>query len=179
MASALNAFMKIGTSDGESKQAPFEKWIEVQAWDWEVEAETSWTKGGGASVGKPSPGKMNFEHSWNKSSGVILGFICTGTAFENIILVMCKSTGDEDRKPFFEVEMRECFITKVNQSATDEGNVLQKVEMVFKAIAIRYSQQGTIASNPGQLVVANEFTWDIPAGKSGKELSPSQTYKPK
>ena len=44
MASALNAFMKIGEAEGESKQAGYEKWIELSAWDWEVEAETSWTK---------------------------------------------------------------------------------------------------------------------------------------
>ena len=107
MASALNAFMKIGKANGESKQEPFEDWIELQSWDWEVEAETSWTKGGGASVGKPSPGKMNWEHTWDRSSSVILGYICTGTAFEKIFLTMCKSTGKADREPFFKVEMRE------------------------------------------------------------------------
>ena len=140
MASALNAFMKIGKAKGESKQKPFEDWIELQSWDWEVEAETSWTKGGGASVGKPSPGKMNWEHSWDRSASVILGFICTGSAFEKVYLTMCKSTGKGARDPFFQIEMRECFITKVNQSATDEGNVLQKVEMVFKAISIKYAK---------------------------------------
>ena len=46
-------------------------------------------------------------------------------------------------KPFFQIEMREVFITKVTQSATDEGNVLQKVEMVFKAHLHQYYQQGT------------------------------------
>ena len=38
--------------------------------------------------------------------------------------------------------MREAFITKVTQSATEEGNVTQKVEMVFKSIAIMYFEQG-------------------------------------
>jgi type VI secretion system Hcp family effector len=161
MASALNAFMKIGKALGESKQKPWDGWIELQAWDWEVEAETSWTKGGGASVGKPSPGKMNWEHTWDKSSHVLLGYICTGTAFEDIYLVMNKSTGKAGRQPFFKVEMKEAFITKVNQSATEEGNVLQKVEMVFKSIGIMYYQQGI-----GALTYANEFSWDIPAGKS-------------
>ena len=161
MASALNAFMKIGKALGESKQKPWDGWIELQAWDWEVEAETSWTKGGGASVGKPAPGKMSWEHTWDKSSHVLLGYICTGTAFEDIYLVMNKSTGKAGRQPFFKVEMKEAFITKVNQSATEEGNVLQKVEMVFKSIGIMYYQQGV-----GALTYANEFSWDIPAGKA-------------
>ena len=60
---AVNAFVTFfDKADGESIQKGKEKWIEIQGWDWEVEAETSWTKGGGASVGKPNPGKMNFEH---------------------------------------------------------------------------------------------------------------------
>ncbi|MEP6739165.1 MAG: type VI secretion system tube protein Hcp [Caldimonas sp.] len=179
MATALNAFMKVGKARGESMQEPFVDWIELQAWDWEVEAETSWTKGGGASVGKPSPGKMNWEHTWDRSSAVILGFICTGTAFEKIYLTMCKSTGDDARSPFFEVEMREAFITKATQTANDEGNVTQKVEMVFKSLSIRYYQQGSPpGANPGSLTVVNEFSWDIPAGKAQKGGLPGATYKP-
>ena len=60
-----------------------EGWIEIQGWDWEIEAESSWTKGGGASVGKPNPGKMNFEHYFDKSSPVIMGYICPGKSFED------------------------------------------------------------------------------------------------
>jgi len=181
MASALNAFMKIGKARGESKQEPFVDWIELQSWDWEVEAETSWTKGGGASVGKPSPGKMNWEHTWDRSSSVILGYICTGTAFEKVLLTMCKSTGKEGRDPFFQIEMREAFITKATQSATEEGNVTQNVEMVFKAISIQYYQQGLDSKNPGGLRPVNEFSWNIPEGKAQPgpgALKPGPTYKP-
>ena len=62
--------------------------------------------------------------------------------------------------------MREAFITKATQSATEEGNVTQKVEMVFKSIAIEYYQQGIDKANPGGLQPVNEFSWDIPAGKA-------------
>jgi type VI secretion system secreted protein Hcp len=171
VATALNAFMKIGEAEGESKQAPYDKppWIEIQAWDWEVEAETSWTKGGGAAVGKPSPGKMNWEHNFDRASNIILSFICTGKSFSKIELQMCKSTGDKGRMPFFTVVMTEAFITKVNQSATEEGNVLQKVEMVFKTIEIQYSQQGLNANNPGALQNVGTFKWDIPAGEASPD----------
>ena len=167
MAAALNAFMQIGGAEGESKQAPYDKppWIELQSWEWEVEAETSWTKGGGAAVGKPSPGKLNWEHVFDRSSNTILTYICTGKAFPNVTLEMCKSTGTgKGRQAFFTVKLEEAFITKVSQSATDEGNVSQKVEMVFKKIQIDYSQQGVIASSPGALSNAGTFVWDIPSG---------------
>ena len=170
MAAALNAFMQIGLAEGESKQTGYEKWIELTSWDWEVEAETSWTKGGGAAVGKPSPGKMNWEHVFDRSSNTILSFICTGKSFPDVTLEMCKSTGNNDkREAFFTVKMNEVFITKVTQAATEEGNVTQKVEMVFKHINIVYKQQGIERGSPGALSEAGEFDWDIPSG----EASPS------
>ena len=37
MASALNAFMKIGKAEGEARQGMYgkEKWIELQSWEWD------------------------------------------------------------------------------------------------------------------------------------------------
>ena len=44
---AVNAFVSFfDKADGESIQKGKEKWIEIQGWDWEIEAETSWTKAG-------------------------------------------------------------------------------------------------------------------------------------
>jgi type VI secretion system secreted protein Hcp len=76
---ALNAFLTFfDKADGESIQKGHEKWVELQGWDWEVEAESSWTKGGGASVGKPAPGSLSCVHAFDGSSIVALGYICTG-----------------------------------------------------------------------------------------------------
>ena len=171
---ALNALMKISNADGESTQEDFQNWIEVQAWDWEVEAETSWTKGGGASVGKPNPGKMNWEHFFDKSSPVILKYICSGASFETVELRMFKSTGapsmtkkdgDKGAGQFFTMLMSGAFITKCSNSATDEGNVLQKVEMVFKEVEIKYRPQISTGKLAGTLGADLPFKWDIPAGK--------------
>jgi hypothetical protein len=49
----------------------------------------------------------------------------------------------------------------VTNSATDEGNVIQKVEMVFKEVSFLYRPQ----SNLGALGAEHTVTWDIPAGK--------------
>ena len=139
MATAFLTFFD--KAEGESTQKGKEKWIELQGWTWEVEAETSWTKGGGASVGKPSPGKLNWEHTWDRSAHVILGYICTGSAFDKAYLTMCKS-------------------------------------MVFKALCIKYYQQGGQSSAPGAQTAVNEFYWDIPLGKSETGGLPGATYKP-
>lgn len=177
----LNALMKLGSAKGETKMGgkssvyTKDAWIELQGWDWEVEAESSWTKGGGASVGKPNPGKMNWEHYFDTSSCMVLKYICTGQAFEQVELHMLKGTGGGNthgmnQEAYFKMVMKGAFITKVVNSATEEGNVVQKVEMVFKEVNITYHQQldgtdtGTSSSLPGKLGPAFTFGWDIPAG---------------
>ena len=112
---AINAFVTFfDKADGESIQKGKEKWVEIQGWDWEVEAESSWTKGGGASVGKPNPGKLNFEHLFDTSSTVILGYICTGKAFPKFELQMTKTTGKGTPETYFTMTMEGVFITKVS-----------------------------------------------------------------
>ena len=159
---AVNAFISFfDKADGESIQKGKEKWIEIQGWDWEVEAESSWTKGGGASVGKPNPGKLNFEHYFDTSSTVILGYICTGKAFPKLQLEMMKTTGKGSPETYFTMTMEGAFITKVSNSGTEEGNVVQKVELVFKTVKIEYKPQ---SHKDGSLGAAKTFQWDIPAG---------------
>src|ERR1043165_10272428 len=91
---AVNAFISFfDKADGESIQKGKERWVEIHGWGWEVEAETSWTRGGGSSVGKPTPGLMRFEHFFDTASPVILGYICNGKAFPKVELQMMKTTG--------------------------------------------------------------------------------------
>jgi type VI secretion system secreted protein Hcp len=159
---AVNAFLSFFDKvDGESIQKGKEKWVEIQGWDWDVEAETSWTKGGGASVGKPNPGKMNFEHYFDTSSTVILGYICTGKAFPKAEIQMMKTTGKGSPETYLTLTMEGCFVTKVAQSGNEEGNVVQKVEFVFKSVKIEYKPQN---NKDGSLGAGRTFNWDIPAG---------------
>ena len=159
---AVNAFLTFfDKADGESVQKGKEKWIELQGFDWDIEAETSWTKGGGASVGKPNPGRMNWEHYFDTSATVIMGYICTGKAFPKVELQMMKTTGSASPETYFTMTMEGAFITKVQISGDEEGKVQQKVEMVFKTIKIEYKPQD---NKTGKLGAPKTYNWDIPAG---------------
>ena len=158
---AVNAFVTFfDKADGESVQKGKEKWVEIQGWDWEVEAESSWTKGGGASVGKPNPGAMTFEHHFDASSTVILGYICTGKSFPKVELQMTRSPAGR-LETYFTMTMEGAFITKVSNSGTEEGNVAQRVSLIFKTVKIEYKPRDNAT---GALGAAKVYTWDIPAG---------------
>ena len=159
---AINAFMSFfDKADGESIQKGKEKWVELQGWDWEVHADTNWTKGGGASVGKPNPGKLNFEHFFDTSSTVMLGFICTGKAFPKAEIQMMKTTGSASPETYFTMTLEGVFITRVAQSAASDGRVTQKVEVVFKTVKIEYKSQN---NKDGKLGAARTYNWNIPEG---------------
>ena len=93
---AVNAYVTFfDKADGESIQKGKERWVELQAWDWEVEAETSWVKGGGASVGKPSPGKLRISSTLlTRLRSVMLGLHLREKAFPKVQL----RGGEDDRQ---------------------------------------------------------------------------------
>lgn len=159
---ANNAFISFfDKAEGESIQKGKEKWIEIQGWNWDVQAESNWTKGGGASVGKPNPGKLSFEHFFDSASTVLLGYICTGKAFPKVELQMARTTGRGAPETYFTMKMEGVFITKIFNSGNQEGIAKQLVEMIFKTVTIEYKAQD---NKTGALSNAKTFNWDIPAG---------------
>lgn len=163
-----NAFIKFLTQkdtliQGESLQDTHPAsagWLEINDWGWDIEAETNFLKGTGAAVGVATPGVLNFSHSFDKSSPIIMQNIVLGTSFKHVVIHMLKSTGAEDGKPevFFSLKVKDAFITKVSSKGGEDGAVTQDVEFVFKAVAIGYKKQ----ENSGDLdKTIRPFGWNI------------------
>ena len=74
---------------------------------------------------------------------------------------MMKTTGRGSPETYFTMTMEGAFITKVSNSGTEEGNVVQRVEMVFKTVKIDYKPQD---NKTGRSAAAKTYNWDIPAG---------------
>ena len=158
---AVNAFLSFfDKANGESTLRGRERWVELHGWDWEIEAATSWTKGGGASVGKPVPGAMRWQHDFDASSPAIMGHICTGRAFPKVQIDIVRPTATGAASPYISVTMEGVFITRVANSLTETGKVAQSVEIVFKTIRIDYRAQDP----KGGATPPATFNWDIPAG---------------
>lgn len=156
---AMNAFIKFANAKGESLQQGFPDFIELQGWSWDIEAESSWTKGGGAAVGKPNPGVMSFDHYFDRASPVIMAYLCQGKHFEVVEMKLCKTTGKPNPEPYLTFIMNGVYITKVGNSGGEDGSVTQHVEFVFKEVSISYKMQN---NRDGSLQDAGKFTWNIP-----------------
>jgi len=160
-----NAFIKFeGVAKGESYDEGHPGsagWIELEDWTWDIEAETSFAKGGGAAVGKAAPSVFGFSHSFDLASPVIMGRIVKGTHFSTVTVEMCKQTGDDKPQVFFKIVMKEVFTTKVANAGESDGSVKQSVEMVCKEILVEYTPQ----TNTGALGTAIPFEWNVAANK--------------
>ena len=76
---------------------------------------------------------------------------------------MMKTTGKGSPETYFTMTMEGAFITKVSNSGTEEGNVMQKVELVFKTVKIEYKPQD---NKTGTLVAAEDLQLGHP-GRHG------------
>ncbi|MDB6000743.1 MAG: hypothetical protein JWP52_2442 [Rhizobacter sp.] len=158
---AGNAFIKFEGADGESLQKNFEKQIEISDFSWEITNDTSFTKGGGASVGKANPGTASFSQAYNTASNFMMNNIVSGKHFAKVVMSLCKNTGADanPQEVYYEMTMEAVYITKVGFSAGDDGVLTQAIDMVFKKVHIDYQMQ----TNTGSLDKAKKpFTWDIP-----------------
>ena len=124
----------------------------VAAFSWEVTADSSFTKGGGASVGKPNPGAIRFTKLIDPSSIPTLQKIATGTDYPSAVFTVTFGKGNAVSTMVY--EMQNLFVTKVTQSAAD-GSVTEEVSFVFKAV------KWTFTDSSGNVTTG---TWDIPSG---------------
>lgn len=172
-----NAFMRFETQEGEWAKGESQQkghdgdvgWIEIGDWSFDVEAEASHLKGTGAAVGKPQFGAISITHFYDKSSPVIMKYIVKGNHFKTVHLHMLKQTGGDQPQLFFEMVMKDAFITKVSNKGGEDGSVTQDVEMVYKQVAMAYKQQ----SNDGKLLEAKRYGWNIATMNDKIDIKPT------
>lgn len=166
-----NAFIKFkkagsgldATIAGESLQVThpaIKGWCEISDWSLDIEAETNFLKGTGASVGVATPSVVSFTHSFDKSSPAIMRNIIMGTSFDTVVIHMLKATGQTNGQPevYFGAKFTNAFVTKVSSKGGEDGAVTQDIEFVFKSVALGYKRQ----DNNGKLIDAIlPFGWNI------------------
>jgi len=123
-----------------------------------VEAESSWTKGGGASVGKPNPLEFNFTAAMNRSIPTILKYIATGKAAPQAILtVRSDISGNRIGFEYAKYTFEGLFFTNVGQGLSGAGRAVSAVSAVYKTVKVQQFA-------PGIPNAVSCVLWDVPAG---------------
>jgi type VI protein secretion system component Hcp len=114
--------------------------IAILTYSIETTAESSWSKGGGASIGKPAYGPLRFTAARDSSTFNMLQYIGVGQSAPLATLTVRPARGTD----FITYTFTDIFFTGVGQSAQAEKPHLQiDGAFVWKTVTIRSSTNGT------------------------------------
>jgi len=149
-------FMLVNTVPGDATAKGHEKWIRVASLDWKVQAPTAWTAGGGASVGKPVPDRMQLVLPTGPWSQYFMRMISLGKALPKVVFDATASDG----RPLYRVTVEGLFLTQYRIASLPETPLPQDhIDVVFRTVKIEYYATGA----DGRLVTTT-VEWNIPTG---------------
>ena len=104
---------------------------EVRALEFQINASTNWTSGGGASVGKPNPGNLMIKKTNNNSTSELFKFIAQGSAFPEVIFEYY----DASDILYYTITLSDVYVTQMHWLSPECPTCLkleQQVGFVFK-----------------------------------------------
>jgi len=149
-------FMLVQGVPGDVGAKGHEKWIRVTSLDWRMEAESSWTKGGGASVGKPNPNALQLvlpTGTWSQHFARLIGL---GKNLPTIVFDALSSDG----RPLYRITAEAFYVTEYRlESAAATLLPQDHVSGVFRKVKVEY-----YATSADGKLVTTFFEWEIPTG---------------
>lgn len=151
-------FMLVTGVAGDATAKGHERWIRVSSLDWTVKAGTSWTQGGGASVGKPQPGPIDLLLPTGTWSQHFIRLITQGKALPNVVFDSVASDG----RPLYRITAEGFFLTEYRLANLPVTALPQDhVSGVFKKAKIEYYAVGADGK-----VTSTVVEWDVASGIS-------------
>ena len=151
---AVDVFLKIGDIKGESKDSKHAGEIDVLSWSWGVSQTGSMSLGGGGGAGKANFSDLNFMHTLDKASPVLLKACAMGDHYADATLVARKAgKGQQD---YLIIKMKEVFVTSVQSSGSSEEPT-ESVSLTFGHVDLEYKAQKA----DGSLEAGVHFIYDI------------------
>jgi type VI secretion system secreted protein Hcp len=162
---ATSYFLKLEGIPGDSADKLHKEWIELQGWSFGVTAESSWSKGGGASVGKPVAGPAAVTASLSKASPVLYSYLSQGKVIPSATLAVSRTTSSSSATDYYTVKLENVYLTsaKTGGATGDGGLPAESITMVYKTANWSYSvldSKGAVSGKPVS------FTYDFVDGKA-------------
>jgi type VI secretion system secreted protein Hcp len=162
---ATTYFLKIEGIPGDSADKLHKEWIELQGWSFGVTSDSSWTKGGGAGVGKPVAGPMAVTASLSKASPVLYSYIAQGRVIPSATLAVSRTAASGSAADYYTVKLENVYLTsaKTGGATGDGGLPAESFTMVYKTANWSYSvldSKGAVSGKPVS------FTYDFVEAKA-------------
>lgn len=141
LASAIasaETYLLVPNVQGDSVAKGHEKWLTIAAIAWEVEADSSWTKGGGASVGKPNPGKIVLKLATGPWSSAFLRAITTGVTVDKPGAPIFLDHVTTDGRLLVRARLDGFFATKYKIATASQEFPQDQLEAVFRNVRLEF-----------------------------------------
>src|SRR5262245_6648499 len=135
---AVDVFLKLGDIKGESKDAKHAGEIDVLSWSWGLSQSGTAGSGGGVGAGKVSFNDLNFTHTIDKGSPLLMKACATGQHVKDGTLVSRKA--GKGQQEFLIIKMSDILVTSVQASGAGE-QPMESVSMQFAKIDLEYKPQ--------------------------------------
>ena len=153
---AFDMFLKLDGIDGESRDAEFDRWIEVLAFSEGLTQSGTTHTGGGGGAGKVSVQDMNVVKYLDSSSPVIRLNLARGTHIREARLVVRKA--GENPVVIFEILLKDVLLTSVSAGGSGgEDRMTENVTLNFREVTWKY----TPVDDRGAPGSAIETGWNI------------------
>ncbi len=154
-------FISLSGIPGDSTDVGHKGEIDVLSYSVGVTATTSWTSGGGAGVGKPNPGELNFSAAWDRSAPEMLRLIASGKFVPTVVLtVRSGNPPNQDPSPtateYAKYTFESVFLTSVGQRLDGAGRAVNVVSGVYRTMMQQHFA-------PGSPVPVTCTKWDVQA----------------
>ena len=137
---AQDIFLKINGIDGESQDSSHKNEIEVLAWDWSIEQQSTMHAGSGGGAGKATVSDLAFEHYIDRASPNLMKYCLTGKHINEAVLVVRKA-GDKSLD-YLVIELEDIMITSISTGGSGgEDRLTENVSLNFAKFKIKYQEQ--------------------------------------
>ena len=154
---AQDIFLKINGIDGESQDSSHKNEIELLAWDWTIEQQSTMHAGSGGGAGKATVSDLSFEHDIDRASPNLMKYCLTGKHINEAVLVVRKAGGNP--LEYLKLTMTDVIVTKVSPrgSVDDEVRMREQVALSFSRVKQEYVVQNAQGGSGGAVTAGYDI----------------------
>ncbi|UDM49822.1 Hcp family type VI secretion system effector [Cupriavidus sp. MP-37] len=154
---AQDIFLKINGIDGESQDSSHKNEVEVLAWDWSIEQQSTMHAGSGGGAGKATVSDLCFEHFIDRASPNLMKYCLTGKHINEAVLVVRKAGGNP--LEYLKLTMTDVIVTQVSPkgSVDDEVRMREKVALSFSRVKQEYVVQNAQGGSGGAVTAGYDI----------------------
>ncbi|TVQ27866.1 MAG: type VI secretion system tube protein Hcp [Wenzhouxiangella sp.] len=158
---SVDAFLKFGSIDGDSKVAGHEDEIEVIGWSWGAHQSGTMHRGRGGGGGKVSVQDITINKWVDQATPNLWKLCCNGKHEDEAVLTIRKAGGDSPVE-YLKITMEEVLISDLQTgSSSGDEDVTETISLNFAKFKLEYTPQ----EGDGSAGATVETGWDIRANE--------------